>query len=190
MRGNTGDFVAIDHFGFAAIEVQGAVNVPPATGRCWRRTCGASARRARRSSRATRSSCSRAARSAIGKVGVYYYDGPHDYASQERGLRSVEPWLADLALLVVDDYDWDAVEHGTAAYLASQPNAESCSSTIAGADNGSPQWWEGVAVLGWRALAGYGARAARAVTPSTRSGRTSASCAAPRRPAASVWRAK
>ena len=58
------------------------------------------------------------------RVGVYYYDGPHDYDSQVRGLRAVEPWLADEALLVVDDHDWEEVARATRDYLAAEPRAE------------------------------------------------------------------
>jgi predicted O-methyltransferase YrrM len=83
------------------------------------------------------------------RVGVYYYDGPHDYDSQVRGLRAVEPWLADEALLVVDDHDWEEVARATADYLAAEPRARLLFD-IAGTDKGQPQWWEGVAVLAWR----------------------------------------
>jgi len=43
------------------------------------------------------------------RVGVYYYDAAHDYRSQMRGLRLIEPYLADDALLIVDDTDWNQV---------------------------------------------------------------------------------
>ena len=41
-----------------------------------------------------------------------------------RGLRAVEPWLADEALLVVDDHDWDDVARATRDYLAAEQRAE------------------------------------------------------------------
>jgi protein O-GlcNAc transferase len=85
------------------------------------------------------------------RVGVYYFDGPHDYESQLRGLRSIEPWLADEALLVVDDFDWEQVDRATRDYLAGQPRAQMLFE-IGGAEKGQPQWWEGVAVLGSRAV--------------------------------------
>jgi hypothetical protein len=82
------------------------------------------------------------------RVGVYYFDGPHGYDEQLRGLRSIEPWLADRALLVVDDHDWADVRRATADYLAAQPRAQLLFD-IAGGDGGQPQWWAGVAVLAW-----------------------------------------
>jgi predicted O-methyltransferase YrrM len=147
MRGNPGDFVAIDRFSFDVAEVRG-----------------------RKLPRASRAGLEESLRQfgeehatilegdafelveggALGdrRVGVYYYDGPHDYDSQVRGLRSVEPWLADEALLVVDDHDWDQVTRATADYLAAEPRVRLLFQ-IPGDDNGHPQWWEGVAVLGW-----------------------------------------
>ena len=83
------------------------------------------------------------------RVGVYYFDGPHDYDSEVRGLRAVAPWLADEALLVVDDHDWDDVARATRDYLAAEQRAELLFD-IPGGDRGEPQWWDGVAVLGWR----------------------------------------
>ena len=149
MRENAGDFVAIDNFAFPAIEVSGR-KIPPADRAELERTL----RRfgAERATIIEGDAFEVIEGGKLGdrKVGVYYFDGPHDHDSQVRGLRSVEPWLADQALLVVDDHDWEQVERATADYLAAQPKAESLF-VIPGADKGSPQWWAGVAVLGWRA---------------------------------------
>ena len=67
-----------------------------------------------------------------------------------RGLRAIEPWLADEALLIVDDHDWEEVTRATRDYLDSQPKA-GLLFEIGGESKGQPQWWEGMAVLGWRA---------------------------------------
>ena len=56
-------------------------------------------------------------------VGVYYYDAGHSYEQQLDGLRMIEPWLADRALLIVDDTDWEQVEQATRDYLEQQPKA-------------------------------------------------------------------
>ena len=84
------------------------------------------------------------------RVGVYYYDAAHDYRSQVRGLRLIEPYLADDALLIVDDTDWEQVARAIRDYLAGQPRAELVV-TLDGKDLGQPWWWEGVQVLRWRA---------------------------------------
>jgi protein O-GlcNAc transferase len=152
MRGNAGaaaDFVAVDAFRFEPRTVRGR-DLPPAS-------------RAGLEANLERFGCTGATilegdafevleGGALGnrRVGVYYYDGPHDHDSQVRGLRAVEPWLAEEALLVVDDHDWEQVARATADYLAAQPRARLLVE-IPGTDKGYPQWWEGVAVLGWRA---------------------------------------
>ncbi len=117
MRGNGGDFVAIDRFSFGATEMAG-------------RTLPAASRAGLEES-LERFGASGATilegdafevieGGALGdrRVGVYYYDGPHDYESQLRGLKAIEPWLADEALLVVDDHDWEQVGRATRDYLA------------------------------------------------------------------------
>jgi predicted O-methyltransferase YrrM len=91
------------------------------------------------------------------RVGVYYYDAAHDYGSQVRGLRLIEPYLADHALLIVDDTDWEQVARALRDYLASQPRAELLVK-LDGKDLGQPWWWEGVQVLRWRPGAAPGAR--------------------------------
>jgi len=148
MRGNPGDFVAIDRFSFDVPEVRGR-KLPRAS-----RAGLEESLRQFGEERATileGDAFELVEGGALGdrRVGVWYYDGPHDFASQLRGLRMVEPWLADEALLIVDDYDWDEVRGGTAEYLASQPRAELLVE-IAGEEGGRPWWWDGVAVLGWR----------------------------------------
>ena len=91
------------------------------------------------------------------RVGVYYYDAAHDYRSQVRGLRLIEPYLADDALLIVDDTDWEQVARAIRDYLAGQPRAELVVK-LDGKDLGQPWWWEGVQVLRWRPGAAPGAR--------------------------------
>lgn len=83
------------------------------------------------------------------RVGVYYYDAAHDYDSQVRGLRMIEPFLADEALVIVDDSDWEHVARADRDYLAAQPRAELVLE-IRGNDHGNPGWWEGVHLIRWR----------------------------------------
>jgi hypothetical protein len=82
------------------------------------------------------------------RVAVYYYDAAHDYESQLAGLRLIEPYLAERALLIVDDSDWERVAKATSDYLAGQPQARMLFD-ILGKSHGQPDWWEGVHVLAW-----------------------------------------
>jgi predicted O-methyltransferase YrrM len=82
------------------------------------------------------------------RVGVYYYDAGHTYEQQLAGLRLIEPHLADEALVIVDDSDWERVERADRDYLESQPRARLLLE-IPGDDKGFPHWWEGVHVIAW-----------------------------------------
>jgi protein O-GlcNAc transferase len=145
MRGNDGDFVAIDRFSFPAMVVRDR-ELPAA-----RREGLEESLRRFGETRATileGDAFDLLEGGALGdrRVGVYYYDGSHDYESQLRGLRAIEPWLADEALLVVDDYDWDDVRRGTADYLAAEPRAELVLE-IPGEEGGLDWWWDGVGAI-------------------------------------------
>jgi predicted O-methyltransferase YrrM len=148
MRGNDGDFVAIEAFSFGETEVKGRT-LPAAS----REGLEENLRRfdAEGATIIEGDAFELLEGGALGdrRVGVYYYDGPHDYDSQVRGLRAIEPWLTEEALLIVDDFDWEHVDRATRDYLAGQPKAR-MQYEIGGADKGQPQWWEGVAVLAWR----------------------------------------
>lgn len=87
------------------------------------------------------------------QVGVYYYDDGHSYEQHLDGLRLVEPYLADGALLIVDDSDWEQVQRALADYLAGQPRARTILE-LQGDDHGAPQWWKGVTALEWSGAAG------------------------------------
>jgi hypothetical protein len=83
------------------------------------------------------------------RVGAYYYDAAHTYEQQLDGLLLAEPYLADDALLIVDDTDWDFVDAAVRDYRAQRPNVTSLVRVV-GKDNGQPWWWEGVEVMEWR----------------------------------------
>lgn len=82
------------------------------------------------------------------RVGVYYYDADHSYEAQLQGLRLVEPYLAEQALLIVDDSDWEGVAAATRDYLAEQQRAHLVFD-IPGSRKGLPGWWQGMQVLAW-----------------------------------------
>lgn len=84
------------------------------------------------------------------QVGVYYYDAGHEYEQQLDGLRLVEQYLTEPALLIVDDSDWERVDRAVRDYLGGQPRARELL-RIEGKNRGQPWWWEGVAVLAWHA---------------------------------------
>jgi protein O-GlcNAc transferase len=84
------------------------------------------------------------------KVGVYLYDGAHDYRSQLMGLLLAVPLLAEHALLVVDDGNWPAVKQATWDFLAARPEAHLLFD-LPTPGNCHPTFWNGLMVLGWDA---------------------------------------
>jgi len=84
------------------------------------------------------------------RAGVYYYDNGHEYEQQLEALRMIEPYLAERALVIVDDSDWDDVSRATRVWLEEQPRAELLLD-IAGEDRGNPAWWQGMWAIGWTA---------------------------------------
>lgn len=82
------------------------------------------------------------------KIGVYFYDGAHDYRSQLMGLLMVIPFLADKALIIVDDSNFISAQQANFDFLALQPHCElilnfptpqNCYSTF----------WNGIQVFSW-----------------------------------------
>lgn len=148
MRGNTGDFVAVDRFSFDIPEVRGR-SLPHASREGLEESL---ARFGAESATILEGDAFELVEGgALGhrRVGVYYWDGPHDYDGQLRGMRAIEPWLAREALIVVDDYDWEAVARATRDYIAEEPGAELLVE-IGGEAAGQVWWWDGLAVIARR----------------------------------------
>jgi predicted O-methyltransferase YrrM len=82
------------------------------------------------------------------RIGVCYYDAAHDYESHLEALRLVERHLAEPALVLVDDSDWDEVRRAIDDYLAAQPRARKLWE-VGGAAADRPWWWDGMTALAW-----------------------------------------
>lgn len=51
--------------------------------------------------------------SNIGSYNIYMFDGPHSARDQYDGVYLAQPALDDKHILIVDDWNWDEVRHGT-----------------------------------------------------------------------------
>ena len=93
------------------------------------------------------------------KIGVYVYDGAHDYTSQCEGLDLAIPHLADEALIIVDDTNEPECKLANQHFLEEHPECIRNSDhwfekvldfpTIG---NGHHTWWNGIQVFRWRKL--------------------------------------
>jgi predicted O-methyltransferase YrrM len=95
-------------------------------------------------------------------VGVYFYDGAHGRLPHYLALGVAERWLADRALVVVDDASWPMVARATERYLAAHPGYELLFDLAAEREE-DPRWWNGLRVYAFRRPPG--AAAARRASP-------------------------
>lgn len=146
-RGNeSADLIGIDDFSFPAMSVSGR-ELPPAS----RAALEASLERFGVRATILEGDTLEVLRSgglADRRIGVFYYDACHETSATLEALRLVEPWLADPALVVVDDTDWPRVRQAVDDYLAGQPRARSLVD-VAGAEGGQPWWWDGMIAFAW-----------------------------------------
>jgi hypothetical protein len=147
-RGNKGaDLVAIDNFSFGPTEVAGR-SLPAASRAALDANLGRFDVHGATILEGDALEVLRGDGLAGRAVGVFYYDACHDYDAQLEALRLVEPYLADPALVIVDDTDWAQVGRAMRDYLAGQPRARLLVE-IAGSSGGQPWWWEGMQVLAY-----------------------------------------
>ncbi|MBD2541300.1 tetratricopeptide repeat protein [Coleofasciculus sp. FACHB-SPT36] len=84
------------------------------------------------------------------KIGVYLYDGAHDYRSQLLGLLLIKPFLAEKALIIIDDSNWEAVRQANWDFMAANPECELLLELLTPGD-GYHTFWNGIQVLSWDA---------------------------------------
>jgi protein O-GlcNAc transferase len=82
------------------------------------------------------------------RIGVYFYDAAHDYRSQLLGLLLAAPFLADRALVVVDDANWAAARQAAADFCACRPEARLALSLLT-ESVAHPSFWNGLQVIAW-----------------------------------------
>jgi predicted O-methyltransferase YrrM len=82
-------------------------------------------------------------------IGVYFYDGAHGRLPHYLALAVAERWLADRALVVVDDASWPMVAGATARYLARHPGYQLLFDLPAEREE-DPRWWNGLRVYAFR----------------------------------------
>jgi predicted O-linked N-acetylglucosamine transferase (SPINDLY family) len=83
------------------------------------------------------------------EIGVYFYDGAHDYRSVLVGLLLAKPFLADNALILVDDYNWATVQQAVWDFIASHNQCESVAEILTPVAR-YPSFWNGIKIISWR----------------------------------------
>jgi protein O-GlcNAc transferase len=88
------------------------------------------------------------------RIGVYFYDGDHNTEAGLENLCKAIPYLADNAVIILDDFSgpgvWRSVQQFIALYVE-QARLLFCMGT-----NDFPfpnaKWWNGIVVIGWTGL--------------------------------------
>ncbi len=81
------------------------------------------------------------------KVGVYFYDCAYDYRSQLIGLLFMKNFLADRALVIVNNGHWKTVQQAQKDFIAAHPECQAIPelSTVVG----EATFGNGIQVLSW-----------------------------------------
>jgi protein O-GlcNAc transferase len=80
------------------------------------------------------------------KIGLYVYDAAHDYRSQLLGLLLAIPFLAEQALIVVLNGQFESASQAVYDFIASHPQSKLL------LDFSKQQSWQGTYVIGWNAI--------------------------------------
>ncbi len=91
------------------------------------------------------------------KVGVYFVDGPHDYRSQLMCLLLIKPFLAENAVILVDDSNYRHVRQANRDFLISHPEFKLLFQAYTEAHPANLQdakkekmlkgWWNGINII-------------------------------------------
>ena len=82
-----------------------------------------------------------------GEIGLYFYDGPHEYADQLDALRLAESFFAPGCIILVDDTNWDAPRQATLDFMAKSQLRYETLLDQRTAWEGHPTFWNGLMVI-------------------------------------------
>ncbi|MCT7969252.1 class I SAM-dependent methyltransferase [Laspinema sp. D1] len=81
------------------------------------------------------------------KVGVYFYDCAYDYRSQLIGLLFMKNFLADRALVIVNNGHWKTVQQAQKDFIAAHPECQAIAELSTAV--GEATFGNGIQVLSW-----------------------------------------
>ncbi|WP_158301579.1 class I SAM-dependent methyltransferase [Paenibacillus mesophilus] len=80
-------------------------------------------------------------------IGLYFFDGPHDYMNQLQGLQYASPYFTDGCIILVDDTNWPEPRQATLDFMSLYPGQYRILLDVTTASNGHPTYWNGLMVL-------------------------------------------
>ena len=80
------------------------------------------------------------------KIGVYFYDGSHDYRSQLLALLLAKPFLANQAIIILTNSNWEATLQANWDFIAANPQ---CQLLLDFSRSELSSGWNGLQVFSW-----------------------------------------
>lgn len=80
-------------------------------------------------------------------IGLYFYDGSHEYEDQRSALELAEPFFVPGTLIVVDDTNWNHPRRATEDFIAKSPRRYMRMMDVRTACNAHPTFWNGLMVF-------------------------------------------
>jgi len=80
-------------------------------------------------------------------IGVYFYDGAHDYNNQMTGLKIAEPFFAENAIILIDDTNWSEPYNATLDFINERKDLYEIIFDVKTAFPGHPTFWNGLMIL-------------------------------------------
>jgi len=81
------------------------------------------------------------------EIGFYIYDGEHSYKNQLNGLLKADPFLAENALILIDDINWEEPHQATLDFISQGPSEYSIIFDCKTYCSCHPTFWNGIMVL-------------------------------------------
>jgi Methyltransferase domain len=88
------------------------------------------------------------------RIGVYFYDGGHTFEEQYLALEQVLPWLADRAVVIIDDTNAGQVRAANKRLTSLVPGFKLLAD-VQTPGNEFPTWWNGVQVYSYECTTPY-----------------------------------
>jgi hypothetical protein len=85
------------------------------------------------------------------RVGVYFYDGGHSFKQQYQALDRMFPWLADRALVIIDDTNAGQVRSANRLFMSRAPGFQLLND-VRTPGNEHPTWWNGVQIYSYESI--------------------------------------
>ena len=83
----------------------------------------------------------------LNSMKMFFYDGPHDESSVAKAVEHYWPALAEEAILVFDDANWDGVVDGARTGINNCRGLATYEKLILNSIENKNEWWNGLYIV-------------------------------------------